>query len=200
MACHTRCASLRTGKLLFEPFKAMQRIRISALLLFAALGGCTATGEAQRPAVVVAAVGKVIDGLAAEIQQRQTTDVFRGLPVVVRNGAAEGAETVVAEMLRTRLTERGVTVEVACPAKCLEITLIEFVTEATGQLTPGELMPGGATGLPGVPRMPAGLATLAPGQASALLATFASRDGNRYGARQQLIAILALAKSAEPPR
>lgn len=175
--------------------------RFAAALLFAALAGCTAAGEAQRAAVMIAAVAKVVDGLAAEVQQRLGTDPFRGLPVVVRNGASEGAETVLAEMLRTRLTQAGVAVEVACPAKCLEITLVEFVIEATNALAPGQLIAPTAapTALPGLPR-PAGSAPLAAGQASAVLATFAARDANRYSARQQVIAVLALAKNPDAAR
>jgi len=163
------------------------------------LAACTATGEPQRP-VVVAAVGKVVEGLATETMQRQASDAFRGLPVVVRTGGGNGAETVVAEMMRTRLTERGAPLEVACPAKCLEVTLVEFVMEATGQAAPGQLLPvnaGSVAGLSGLPRAAGERQSLPPGYASALLVTFAARDGNRYNGRQQLVAIVAIAKQTD---
>jgi hypothetical protein len=171
--------------------------RVAAALIFGALAACTAPGEAQRPPVV-AAVAKVVDGLAAELQQRLATEAFRGLSIVVRNGAGEGTETVLAEILRTRLTERGATVEVACPAKCLEITLVEFVSEAAGALAPGQLLSlaQAQAALPGLPR-PGGSAPLTAGQAGAVLATFAVRDGNRYSLRQQVVAVLALAKNPD---
>lgn len=181
----------------------MKRNRmLAALGWFAVLAGCTATGEAQRP-TVVAALGKVVDGLAAEAAQRQSNDAFRGLPVVVRNATAGGAEAVVAELLRTRLVERGLPLEVACPARCLEITLLEFVMEASSQATPGQLLPvnsGAIAGLAGLPRAPGERDHLLPGYASALLATFAARDGNRYGSRQQTVAIVAVVRPAQPPR
>jgi hypothetical protein len=170
---------------------------LSALGLVAALSACTATGEAPR-AAVSASVGKVVEALAAEAAQRQSNDVFRGLPVVVRTAGSSGAETVIAEMLRTRLTERGAAVEAACPAKCLEISLVEFVADAGGKVTPGQLLSvnaGVIAGLTGLPRSPHDNASLAVGQIDALLVTFAGRDGNRYNGRQQVVAIVAVASS-----
>lgn len=172
-----------------------KRRMLSALGLFAALSACTATGEAQRPAVS-AAIGKVVEALAGEATQRQSSDAFRGLPVVVRAGAASGAESVIGEMLRTRLTERGAAVEVACPAKCLEISLVEFVADAGGKVSPGQLLTvnaGAIAGLSGLPRSPRDNDSLAVGETNALLVTFAGRDGNRYSGRQQLVAIVAVA-------
>ena len=132
-----------------------QRRNLVVLGLSALLFACTATGEAQRP-IVTAALGKVVEGLATEIGQRQATEALRGLPVVVRGGANSG-ESVIAEMLRTRLTERSVPVEVACPAKCFEITLTGFVMEATSQATAGQILPvnaGAIAGLEGPPLIP----------------------------------------------
>jgi len=63
-----------------------QRRNLVVLGLSALLFACTATGEAQRP-IVTAALGKVVEGLATEIGQRQATEALRGLPVVVRGGA-----------------------------------------------------------------------------------------------------------------
>lgn len=171
---------------------------LSALGLFAALSACTATGEAQRPAVT-AAIGKVVEALAAEAAQRQASDAFRGLPVVVRTAGTNGAETVIGEMLRTRLTERGAPVEVACPAKCLEISLVEFVADAGGKVAPGQLLTvnaGAIAGLGGLSRAPRDNETLSVGETNALLVTFAGRDGNRYNGRQQLVAIASLSPPA----
>jgi hypothetical protein len=173
-----------------------------APVLFAGLAACTATGDAQRP-VVTAALGKVVEGLAVEATQRQATDAFRGMPVVVRSAGSGGAEAVIAEMLRTRIAERGAPLEVACPAKCLEITLVEFVMEASGQAGPGQLLPvnaGTIAGLSGLPRGPSEREKLAAGHASALLVTFSARDGNRYSSRQQIVAVVAVAKSADSSR
>jgi len=173
-----------------------RKLRLAALGAAAALAACTATGEAQRSAVT-AAIGKVVDGLANETTQRHGSEALRALPVVVRSGGVHGAESVIAEMVRTRLTEGGVAVEVACPAKCFEVTLVEFETEATGQAAAGQLLPvnaGAVAGLGGLPRAPDSRQSLAAGRASALLVTFASRDGNRYLQRQQLVAVVAIAK------
>src|SRR5262245_46443275 len=113
---------------------------LSALGAAAVLAACTGTGEAPRP-VVTAALGKVVEGLAGEAIQRQGSDAFRGLPIVVRTVGAGGAEPVIAEMMRTRVAERGAPLEVACPAKCLEITLVEFVMEAGDKVAAGQLLP-----------------------------------------------------------
>jgi hypothetical protein len=169
--------------------------RISALGVFGVLTACTMTSEAPR-AVVVAAVGQVVEAIATETTQRQGTEALRGLPVVVRSA---GPELVIAELLRTRLVERATAVEVACPAKCLEISLLEFVmeTSAPPPNTVGQLLPvnaGAIPGLSGPPRAP-NERGLAPGHASALLVTFATRDGNRYSGRQQLVAVVAVAKA-----
>jgi hypothetical protein len=176
--------------------KTKQRM-LGALGLVAALSACTATGDAPRP-TVSASIGKVVEALAGEAAQRQSNDAFRGLPVVVRTAGASGAEAVIGEMLRTRLAERGAAVEVACPAKCLEISLVEFVADAGGKVTPGQLLTvnaGVIAGLTGLPRSPRDKESLAVGQIDALLVTFAGRDGNRYNGRQQVVAIVAVASS-----
>jgi len=178
----------------------MKPRRLGALGLTAALAACTAPGEAGRPAQVVAAIGKVVETLATEAAQRQASDAFRGLPIVVKTAAASGAEVVIAEMVRTRLTERGAPLEVACPAKCLEVTLVEFVAEASAQVSPGQVLPVNANavaGLSGLPGARSDRGILASGQASVLLVTFAARDGNRYTVRQQAAAIVAIARAAD---
>lgn len=120
----------------------MAPLRALMCLWLAAVGiaGCAATSDAQpsRPAQLVEAVGRVVDSLAAEVAQRLATDPYRGLAVVVRT-TGHGAEPAVAELLRTRLLERGIAVEVACPARCLEVSMIEFAAEAASDasLVPG---------------------------------------------------------------
>jgi hypothetical protein len=173
----------------------MDRLRMPrALATIALLAGCSAPGEAQRPGAVAAAVGKVVEALAAETSQRANAETFRGLPVVVRTMGTGAAEAVIAEALRTRLVERGSAVEVACPAKCLEVSLLEFVVDAAAQpaLSAGQVLATGGAAPPitGLPRTERDLAT---GQAAALLVTFAARDGNRYNARQQVVAVVAVA-------
>jgi hypothetical protein len=176
-----------------------QKRNLVVLGLTSMVFACTATGEAQRP-IVTASVGKVVEGLATEIGQRQAAEALRGLPVVVRGGA-NATESFIAEMLRTRLTERSIPVEVACPAKCFEITLTEFVMEATSQATAGQILPvnaGAIAGLEGQPLSPR--ENLSAGYASALLATFSVREGNRYSGRQQVVAIVAIARKAANAR
>jgi hypothetical protein len=182
----------------------MDRMRFARPALVALLlAACGATGETQRPVHVVEAVDRVVEALASETVQRLASEAFRGLPVVVRS-AGVGADAVVSELLRTRLVERAVPVEAACPAKCMEIGLLEFTADAGGAraLRPGEIVAaagGKAPLLPGLPRAASDPGPLGAGRASALLVTFSAREGNRYGPRQQLIAVLATA-SVEPPK
>jgi hypothetical protein len=179
-------------------------------LLFVA---CASPGEAQRPPLpqqqqqTVEAVGKVVDRLAAETAQRLATDAYRGLPVVVRVSTTDGAgvEPVVAEFLRTRLVERNIAaVEVGCPARCLEITLLEFGLDpiAAGGLIAGELLPVAAGTVPalgGLARAPGGGAgEHAP--VTGLLVTFSARDGNRFTARGHVVAIVVSVTGATPER
>lgn len=174
----------------------MQRFRTAALLAIAlAIAAC---GGGRT--VVVADIGKAAETLAAESLQRLSAEPYRGLPVVVRAASNEGAEGVLAELLRTRLAERGAALEVACPAKCMEINLVEFVTQAPQAGGAGDVvaLPPKAE-LRSLVRVP-GAAALAPGEAQAAFVTIAVRDGNRYTARQHLIAWLGLAKSADPGR
>jgi hypothetical protein len=172
---------------------------VLAPLAGACMAACSATGDAQRPPIVVGAVAQAVDGLVAETQKRLATESFRGLPVVVRNGSGDGTESVLVEMLRTRLVERSVAVEVACPSKCLEITLVEFFADAGAAApVPGQVLPI-KPDWPTLPRSAAG-PPLSSGQVAAALATFATRDANRYGVRQPVIAVLAIAKSPDAAR
>ena len=173
----------------------MQRLGTSALLAFALTACSSGAGT-----VVVADIGKAADALAADTQQRQSAEPFRGLPVVVRAASNEGAEGVLAELLRTRLIERGVPLEVACPAKCMEINLVEFVTRAPAAGNAGDVV--ALTAKPALTsalRVP-GVAALAAGEASAAFVTIAVRDGNRYTTRQHLIAWLGVAKNPDSAR
>jgi hypothetical protein len=174
----------------------MKPLRVLFCLSFVAMGvvGCAATSDAQtsRSSQVVEATGKVVDGLAAETAQRLTVDPYRGLAVVVRTGSGQGAEPMLAELLRTRLLERGIAVEVACPARCVEISMIEFAvdTAASGALTPGQVLTVAAGTVPGVSGLsrPAGERVARP---TGVLVTFAARDGNRFLARSHAVAILS---------
>jgi hypothetical protein len=163
------------------------------LVAVAGLAGCAATSEAQpsRATPTVEALGRVVDSLAAETAQRLTLDPYRGLAVVVRPGSSLGAEPAVAELLRTRLLERGIPVEVACPAKCLEISMIEFAGDSGGAMTPGQVLTVAAGALPGLGLTRASERQRAAARSTGLLVTFAARDGNRFLARSHAVAILS---------
>lgn len=114
----------------------------------------------------------------------------------MRAGTGNGAEPAFAELLRTRLLERGVAVEVACPARCLELSLIEFAVDAAiaSGVTPGQV-PTVATGA--VP-VPGGLSrTLADREragaprTTGLIVSCAARDGHRCTSRAHAIAIVS---------
>lgn len=162
-----------------------------------ALAGCAATAvESPEPTRTVAAIGRVVDSLAAETAQRLATDAFKGLPVVVRPGTGNGAEPAVAELLRTRLLERGVAVEVACPARCLELSLIEFAADAAiaSGVTPGQVLSvatGAVPVLGGLSRTLADRERAGAPRTTGLLVSFAARDGNRYTSRAHAIAIVS---------
>lgn len=189
-----RCASL-IGRQSWN-FAVMPRSAATALLVFA-LAACTAARDTPR---VVADLGKAADALAAEMQRRQAVEPFRGLPVIVRAGANDGAEGVLAELLRTRLAERGAALEIACPAKCVEINLVEFVAPVAAAGAPGELVTlASQAALTTLPRSP-GHVPLGAGEASGAFATFAVRDGNRYTARHHLIAWLGVARATDASR
>lgn len=85
-----------------------------AVLLLAAC----ATGGGDKPTHTVEAVGKVIDSLAAETARRVALDGYRGLPAGVSPASQTGntVELIVAEFLRTRLLEQGITVHKVCAA------------------------------------------------------------------------------------
>jgi hypothetical protein len=175
----------------------MKALLACAAFATLALAGCATTGsETGQPTRTVAAIDKVVDSLAAETAQRLATEVFKGLPVVVRPGTGSGVEPAVAELLRTRLLERGLPVEVACPARCLDLSLIEFAVDATmaGGVTPGQIVTVATGAVPVLGGLSRTLAERERGGAprtTALLVSFASRDGNRYTSRSHVIAIVS---------
>ncbi len=170
---------------------------LTALLL--AAGAQAALAQRSAPAQTVEAIGKVVDSLTAETAQRLTLDAYKGLPVVVRPATNTGVEPTLAELLRTRLVERGVAVEVACPARCLEITLVEFAVDATAApgLSAGQILTvatGAVPILSGLTRTVSERERDTRGRTIGVLVTFSGRDGNRYTARQQLVAVIASAE------
>lgn len=170
------------------------RILIS-LGLLAATAGCATSSDAQpaRSAPSVEVLGRTVDSLAAETAQRLTTDPYRGLAVVVR-ASGQGIEAVVAELLRTRLLERSIAVEVACPAKCVEVSMVEFAADTAidASLAPGQVvnLAAGTAPSPGVVAARSG--SERSNRSTGLLITFAARDGNRFLARSHAMAILAV--------
>ena len=169
----------------------------AALTLFA---GC-ATEQHARPGTAVDGVRKVIESLSAEIAHRLGTDAFRGLPVVVEasGNAGHGSEPMLAELLRTRLVEKGVAVDHACAARCMEVTLQELVidTPAESPLTPGQLVTVAGGSIPVIGGLVRNLGEReeakrrAANRSSGVLVTLAARDGNRYTARNTIVAITA---------
>ena len=179
----------------------MKLSRLCVLAAAALLAGCATQQAAQngRQSTPVDGVRKVIESLSADIQQRLTGDAFRGLPVVVdtSNRAGTGIEPMVAELLRTRLVERGVAVEHACAARCLEIILQELVIDTPRDLslTPGQLLSVAGGSIPVIGGLVRNLGEReqekqrAATRASGLLVSYAAREGNRYTARHTLVAI-----------
>jgi hypothetical protein len=177
--------------------KTSVQTSLLAVLLPLLLAACAATPP-RHSTKMVEAVGKVVDNLSTETAQRLGTDAYRGLPVIVRTSAGTGSEPIVAEFLRTRLIERGVPVEVDCPARCMEVNLLEFnVDNATPNgitLTPGQIMSVAASAVPvlgGLTRVVSERERANQPQATGLLVTFSAREGNRYVGRNQLVAILS---------
>ncbi len=175
--------------------------RVATALLCLALAGC-ASAPPPQPQQTVEAIGKVVDNLASETIKRQGTDTFKGLPVVVRSVNNSNAETALAELMRTRLVERGLAVEAACPARCLEMSLLEFSldTPATASLTPGQVLSvaGGAVPvLGGLTRTLQERERDARAGTRGVLVTYSAREGNRFVARQHVVAVLATSTDAQ---
>jgi hypothetical protein len=176
---------------------------VMAVLVPLVVGACAIDGatSAMRPAHTVEAVGKVIDSLASEATQRGASDDYRGLPVVVTPAHETGnpAELIIAEFLRTRLHERGMTVRKVCGARCLEITLQEFATSApdVSRLSPGQIFTVATGSVPVLGSLTRNLTEReremerAAARTTGLLVTFAARDGERYTARSHVVAIMS---------
>ena len=172
------------------------------ILLLPALAACQATvAPVPPPAHAVETVAKVVDSLAREAERRGRADGYRGLPMVVRvtNRGGSPLELIVAEFLRTRLLERGVTVHRRCEARCLEIALQEFATSAPtpSELTPGQILSVATGSVPVLGNIARSLnerereAERAAARTTGLLVTFAAREGERYTARSHAVAIVS---------
>lgn len=179
------------------------RLHTLGVLIAATLAAACATEGVKpaRPAHAVEAVGKVIDSLAVETAKRAATDGFRDLPIVVAADGqpANAVERIVAQFLRTRLLEQGLTVHHACVSRCLEITLQEFATSAAGvsELTPGQILTVATGSVPVLGSLTRSLtdrereAERAAARTTGVLVTFAARDGERFTARSHVVAIIS---------
>ena len=162
----------------------------------ALLGGCATGGDdGARPGHPVEALTKVVDSLTAETSRRAGEEGYRGLPIVVNPASNSSVEYIVAELLRTRLLNMGVTVQHACAARCVEVTLQEFATSgpAGWHLTPGQILTVAAGSVPILGNLARGLNDQERDSArtTGLLVTYAARDGERYTARSHVIAIIS---------
>jgi len=172
------------------------------IAIAALVAGCAAPGEApERPAHSVDGVRKVVDSLGTEIRKRTEDDPYRKLPVVVRTTTAAntGIEPMIAELLRTRLVDAGVTVEAACTPRCMEVSLQEFAidTPRTTGLTPGQILFVGGASIPFVGGIIRSFGEQqreqerAANRTTGVFVTFAAREGNRYTARSHVVAIIS---------
>ena len=170
-------------------------------ILILLLAGCASLDEDKQPSHPVDGMRKVVDNLAAEIVQRSGSEGFRNLPIVVVTTATAsgGLEPMMAEFLRTRLVEHGLTVHVECAGRCMEVRLQEFAIEApkASGLSAGQVFTvmGGS-----IPIVGGALRSLgeqeresrrAAARATGLLVTLAAREGNRYAARANVFGIIS---------
>ena len=177
------------------------RAAASLLAAWLAAGCASLGGEPARPVHPVDGVRKVVDSLGVEIAKRAEGAAFRGLPIVIRTTtvANSGIEPIIAELLRTRLVERGLPVEASCAARCLEISLQELAVETpkATTLSAGQLISVAGGQVPIVGGL---IRTIgeqerekerAAGRASGLFVTLAAREGNRYSTREHIVAIIS---------
>ena len=166
------------------------------------LTGCASpTATPSRPVHPVEGVRKVVDSLGVEIAKRAESAAFRNLPIVVRTTtvANTGIEPIIAELLRTRLVERKLPVDAVCAARCLEISLQELAVESakSAGLSAGQVLSVAGASVPVVGGLVRTIGDrerekeLAAGRASGLFVTLAARDGNRYTAREHVVAIIS---------
>ena len=177
------------------------RTYLQLLLMSALIAGCASGGGGQRPPHTVEAVGKVVDSLAAEATRRVAVDGYRDVPVLVSvaNQAGNSVELIVAEFLRTRLHEQGITVLRSCSGRCLEITLQEFATSApaVSEFSPGQILTVATGSVPVLGSLTRSLGEReremerAAARTTGLLVTFAARDGDKYTARGHVVAIVS---------
>lgn len=178
----------------------------AAALFASLLAACGSPSEERRPVHPVEGVRKVVDSLGGEIDKRAQAAAFRGLPIVIRPSSAvsTGIELVIAELLRTRLVESGLPVEATCAARCLEISLQELAVEAPEQmaLSAGQVISIAGGQVPLVGGLIHSLGEQrrererAATRANGLFVTLAVRDGNRYGAREHVVAIISAGEIA----
>ena len=169
--------------------------------------GCAAPGEKPpQPAHPVEGVRKVVDSLSAEVRKRVAVEPYRGLPVVVHTTSAAnaGIEPMIAELLRTRLVDGGVTVEAACTARCMEIVLQEFAIDSPKafSLTPGQVLTVAGSNIPFVGGLirnygeQARERERAANRATGVFVTFAAREDGRYASRAHIVVILSAGEVA----
>ena len=139
----------------------------------------------------------MIESLSQEIQQRLATDPYRGRAVVVVPASSSGTEPIVAELLRTRLVERGAGVNLDCAERCMEVRLQEFVMDAprSSMVTPGQILTVAGGSIPVVGGFIRGLGERetekqrAANRSTGYIVSLSARDANRYVARANLVAI-----------
>lgn len=185
-------------------------MRLQTLMVVLAFAsGCAAMHEPAAPAHPADSVRKVIDSLSDEIAQRLATDPYRNLPVVIRptGVAGTGFEPIVAEFLRTRLVERDIPVDVACAARCMEVTLQEFAVESprASGLSVGQVLSVAGGQIPVVGGLVRGLGEnekakeQAARRATGFIVTFSAREGNRYTARANIVVISSVTEARVAP-
>jgi hypothetical protein len=175
--------------------------RLILILILLLLTGCASMEDDMQPAHPVDGMRRVVDSLVTEIVQRSASEGFRNLPIVVVTTATAsgGLEPIVAEFLRTRLVERSMAVHVECAARCMEVKLQEFSIDApkVSGLTAGQVFTvvGGS-----IPIVGGAIRSLgeqeresrrAAARATGVLVTLSARDGNRYGARANVVGIVS---------
>ena len=176
---------------------------IRTLVAAAVLGiaACASEERASAPVTPVDGVSKVVESLSGEIERRLQSEPFSGRAVIVDPLTPQrgGIEPMLAELLRTRLVEKGVAVERACAARCMEVTLHELVIDSPRDsgLTPGQLVTVVGGYIPVIGGLVRSLGEReearrrAANRATGVLVTLAARDGDRYVARHSIVAITA---------
>lgn len=186
----------------------MQRFPMTTVVLLLA-AGCATPPEPLAPTHPIDAVRKVVDNLSGEIARRQESDPWKGLPVVVRTSSISGTgiEPIVAELLRTRLVERSIAVDAVCGARCLEVALQEFSAEGQRHsgITPGDVLSFAGGQIPIVGGAVRSLSERAreservAARTSGFIVTLAAREGARYTARANMVAVTSSRESSIVP-